>query len=665
MAVFRSLHFLLVVVFSMIAVKGVAASPPTIKAAYWPSWAMNFPPSAIDTSFFTHIHYAFLMPNNVTFRFKVSKSEAVLLSDFTSTLHRKNPPVKTLFSIGGAGGGTDVIALMAAKASSRRRFIKSTIKVARKYKFDGLDLDWEYPNTPKEMNHLGCLLEEWRMAVEKEAQATGRQPLLITAAVYFAVDFFLDDVYRSYPVASIRKNLDWINAMCYDYHGTWDTTATGAHAALFDSKSNISTSYGVESWIKAGVPAKKVVMGLPLYGPTWKLEKPGLHGIGAPAVDVGPGEGTMTFSQVEDFNRENGATVVYDAATVSTYSYVGTSWIGYDDATSITVKIGFARAHGLSGYFFWAVNGDKDWMISRQVQNNSLDVQRSIESELTNLYINTHQLLLHIQSFNCLTMAAIKPALLLLLAIFMTIAIHRTSPSPSGIKSGYWPSYTASSLPISAIDTSLFTHLSYAFLLPVRLVVSKSEDAMLSQFTSTLHSQNPPVKALLSIAGGQDSTTLSQMSAQVSSRRDFPENQAEMDNFGRLLAVAIDKEARSTGNPPLLLTAATYFAAKFLPLRFPSSQVSTNVGVKLWIKAGIANVWTYMEAQDPELHGIGAPAIGVGPGDGQMTYSEVDDFNRNGRCMLLWCMTRILYPRILMLRIHGLDTTIQRRLRRR
>ncbi|KAF8369447.1 hypothetical protein HHK36_032537 [Tetracentron sinense] len=558
MAVFRSLLFLLVVVFSMIAVKGVAASPPTIKAAYWPSWAMNFPPSAIDTSFFTHIHYAFLMPNNVTFRFKVSKSEAVLLSDFTSTLHRKNPPVKTLFSIGGAGGGTDVIALMAAKASSRRRFIKSTIKVARKYKFDGLDLDWEYPNTPKEMNHLGCLLEEWRMAVEKEAQATGRQPLLITAAVYFAVDFFLDDVYRSYPVASIRKNLDWINAMCYDYHGTWDTTATGAHAALFDSKSNISTSYGVESWIKAGVPAKKVVMGLPLYGPTWKLEKPGLHGIGAPAVDVGPGEGTMTFSQVEDFNRENGATVVYDTATVSTYSYVGNSWIGYDDATSITVKIGFARAHGLSGYFFWAVNGDKDWMISRQgnnhlsmcmrsskisnislttVQNNSLDVQRSIESELTNLYINTHQLLLHIQSFNCLTMAAIKPALLLLLAIFMTIAIHRTSPSPSGIKSGYWPSYTASSLPISAIDTSLSLH--------------------------------PPILCLPS------STTYFAANFFLSDvRRAYPATVMQK-NLDWINVMCFDYHGSSDTS-------------------VPSSQVSTNVGVKLWIKAGMPSHKTIM-----------------------------------------------------------------------
>ncbi|WOL07487.1 hypothetical protein Cni_G16229 [Canna indica] len=43
--------------------------------------------------------------------------------------------------------------------------------------------------------------------------------------------------------------LNWINAMCYDFHGTWDTTSTSEHAKLYDPWSNISTIYGLESWI--------------------------------------------------------------------------------------------------------------------------------------------------------------------------------------------------------------------------------------------------------------------------------------------------------------------------------------------------------------------------------------------------------------------------------
>ncbi|CAL5328055.1 unnamed protein product [Camellia sinensis] len=57
--------------------------------------------------------------------------------------------------------------------------------------------------------------------------------------------------------------------MCYDYHGSWDTSAMGAQAALFDPNSNITTSYGLWSWIKAGLPPSKLIMGLPLYGRTW------------------------------------------------------------------------------------------------------------------------------------------------------------------------------------------------------------------------------------------------------------------------------------------------------------------------------------------------------------------------------------------------------------
>lgn len=72
---------------------------------------------------------------------------------------------------------------------------------------------------------------EWGLALIKEARTTNRKPLLLTRRVYFSVDFFLTSK-RKYPVASIIKNLDWVNVMCFDYHGGWDTLATGTHAWL-------------------------------------------------------------------------------------------------------------------------------------------------------------------------------------------------------------------------------------------------------------------------------------------------------------------------------------------------------------------------------------------------------------------------------------------------
>ncbi|XP_071699162.1 class V chitinase CHIT5a-like [Rutidosis leptorrhynchoides] len=337
------------------------------KGAYWPSWAINFPPSSIDTTLFTHAYYAFLSPNNITFKFEIDDTTALLLKNFTTILHEKDPPVKTMFSIGGALDGPKIFSRMALSHDSRKCFTLSSIEVARKFDFDGIDLDWEFPQSPEDMVNLRRLLHEWRAVVKKEAKATGRPQLLLSAATYYNPVVTLDNVYRKYPVASINKNLDWINAMCYDYRGGWDKTATGAQAALYDPNSNISTSYGLQAWINAKIQKEKLVMGLPLYGRTWQLKDPSLYGIGAPAVDVGPGvDGQMPYVDVEKFNSQNNALVVFDSTTVSTYSVAGTSWIGYDDVRSIALKVSYAQNLKIGGYFFWAVNGDQEWKISRQ-----------------------------------------------------------------------------------------------------------------------------------------------------------------------------------------------------------------------------------------------------------------------------------------------------------
>ncbi|KAH6762865.1 hypothetical protein C2S52_020298 [Perilla frutescens var. hirtella] len=110
-------------------------SAQPIKGVYYPSWVQdNFPPSSIKTKLYTHVYYAFLSPNSVTFKFDIDQiQEAPFLLNFTSTLHVKNPPVKTLFSISGAAEGTALFSRIASTFSSRAAFIHSSIEVARKF----------------------------------------------------------------------------------------------------------------------------------------------------------------------------------------------------------------------------------------------------------------------------------------------------------------------------------------------------------------------------------------------------------------------------------------------------------------------------------------------------------------------------------------------------
>ncbi|KAE8674394.1 acidic mammalian chitinase-like [Hibiscus syriacus] len=250
-----------------------------------------------------------------------------------ATLHAKKPPAQAMLSIGGANSGPGTFSNMVSDGDNRAAFINSTITTARKYGFDGLDFDWEFPSNPSDMSNLSIFFEEWWKAVDSEASDSGKPPLLLSAAVYFASRFFIDTP-RAYPVEAIAKYLDFVNPMCFDYHGSWDTSVTAG--------------YGDATLWKS-----------------WKLKDPKNHGIGAPADGIGPGNnGILLYSDIVAYNDEHHASVVYDGETVSEYSYSGTDWIGYDGPTSVEKKVEYAKTKDLGGYFFWALGYDMNWTLS-------------------------------------------------------------------------------------------------------------------------------------------------------------------------------------------------------------------------------------------------------------------------------------------------------------
>ncbi|KAG2691405.1 hypothetical protein I3760_08G007100 [Carya illinoinensis] len=205
----------------------VAMHPPNflIKAAYWSSFDA-FPASAIDTSYFTHLYSAFLLPEPITYKLNVTQFDQVKIPELMGALGTKNPPVITLLSIGGGGNDPIVFSRMASSWATRKTFIDSTIEVARKYGFHGVDLDWEFPANEEDMSNLALLYKQWQEALVDEARTCGKSHLLLTSAVYYASKF--TDVPRSYPTYAITRYVDWVSPMCFDYHGKWENF-TGAH----------------------------------------------------------------------------------------------------------------------------------------------------------------------------------------------------------------------------------------------------------------------------------------------------------------------------------------------------------------------------------------------------------------------------------------------------
>lgn len=181
---------------------------------------------------------------------------------------------------------------------------------------------------------------------------------LVAAAVYYqSVRIFQNN--QQYDIASINSNLDWVNLMCYDYHGSWESV-TGELATLYDPSSpKLNTDYGVSNWLSSGLHANKLVMGLAFYGDSWVLASLNNTGIGAPATSTGA-RTQFTYAEIAASNQQNGVTIVKDATSVSMYSYNKNTlvWIGYDSPVTIALKVKYAKGKNALGYFAWALNQD-------------------------------------------------------------------------------------------------------------------------------------------------------------------------------------------------------------------------------------------------------------------------------------------------------------------
>ena len=125
----------------------------------------------------------------------------------------------------------------------------------------------------------------------------------------------------------------------------------------------------VSAYLKAGVPAQKLVLGVPSYGRGWTGVPSKAHGLyqtstGAapsPAGDTLATDGVATYRTLATF-PSNGYTVYHDFLSFADWMYAPASqtfWT-YDDVDTVAVKMAYAklRAGGLGGAFEWALKDD-------------------------------------------------------------------------------------------------------------------------------------------------------------------------------------------------------------------------------------------------------------------------------------------------------------------
>jgi len=325
---------------------------------YYTNWSQYRPkigkylPEDLDAHLCTHVIFAFGWIKNG----KLTSFEA---SDVSSTgkvglyqrivgLKARNPKLKVLLAIGGWSFGTSKFKKMAETRFSRQTFIFSAIPFLRKHNFDGLDMDWEYPKRGDRENFV-AVLKELREAFEYEAEETGNERLLLSAAVPVGPD----NVRGGYDVPQVAKWLDFVNLMAYDFHGKWEKQ-TGHNAPLFAPSSDsewrkqLSVSFAANMWVKLGTPKEKLVIGMPTYGRSFTLNDRSRYIVNSPAKDGGKAgaftreAGFLAYYEICQMLLE-GASYVWDEEMKVPYLVKGDQWVGFDDERSIRNKMDWVK----------------------------------------------------------------------------------------------------------------------------------------------------------------------------------------------------------------------------------------------------------------------------------------------------------------------------------
>jgi chitinase len=339
---------------------GVAAQQPVI-ISYVGGYRGNLVHTEkIEAGKLTHLLYAFANVNR--------HGEAVLNYPETDpvnlarlvALKEKNPGLKVLLSVGGLGWSIHFSA-MALTAAGRDRFSKTCVELLRKYKLDGIDLDWEFPGYPGEgsnpyrpddKQNFTLLCQSLRESFDKEEQHSGRK-FLLTAAVDGWSSHFLPHT----EMQKVQSYLDYICLMTYNFNSE---NLAGGHYLYSPAgwRAEGSVDGAVKAFIAAGVPASKLVAGAGFFPAAMLMETSDPNDRHYHSKQVFRGG----LAKLESLINKQGLIRYWDSVGHSPYLFNSQSRIriAYEDSASVKSKCEYILSQKLAGIMYWDYFSDPD-----------------------------------------------------------------------------------------------------------------------------------------------------------------------------------------------------------------------------------------------------------------------------------------------------------------
>jgi chitinase len=290
-------------------------------------------------------------------------------------LKAKYPNLKIVMTIGGWSWSNQFSAL-ASTAAGRQAFVDSCVDQylngnipglapgAAKGVFDGIDVDWEYPNEPGNGNPYGpqdtpdftSLMQTFRTAEDAAGKANGEQYVLtadVSANQYSTA--------QQLQLAAVAHSADWLNVMTVDFHGGWEGQTDFTQNLLPDPKDpqasndKFSIVQSVAYYESHGVPANKISIEIPYYAHAWTGVGATNNGLYQPATGASPAdqEGYKAVVTAP-------GTVHVDPVTASVWKYdpASQTFYTYDTPATVAAKGLYIDLTGLRGASVWSLDGD-------------------------------------------------------------------------------------------------------------------------------------------------------------------------------------------------------------------------------------------------------------------------------------------------------------------
>ena len=317
----------------------VEISKPFIVEAAYPNWiASTYPPENIPLNYLQQIGHVFVWPGD--------GGELVIPGDFLvpQLIELAHSAEKEILVGVGGGNRYAEMAAMVSDPAKREIFVNDLTDFVMQYDYDGVEIDWEYPQTSLDRENLNSFMAELRNSLDESGQNL-QLNLIVSGNEWFG---------QWIDVNSITPFVDYYLVITFGFYHM-DSRLSGHNSPLYPPSSEVSDAGSVDGtihyWTESrGIAKSKIFIGLASFGNSFDSE------------DLYQPFTTFRQAYYRDIKPliGNGYTRHWDDISKVPYLTQDDGLIvwSYDDPTSFGIKCDYVKANGLAGVAVWEMSGD-------------------------------------------------------------------------------------------------------------------------------------------------------------------------------------------------------------------------------------------------------------------------------------------------------------------